>query len=376
MFRLSTLLATSSQLKNFRIAIIPGDGIGKEVVPWGQKCLEAVQMYSDLRFKLVPLEAGYECFTKTGKSIPEATIKELNDCQAALFGAAATPSPAPYGYVSPVIDFRKRFNLYANVRPMKSVPVDTPAARSNVDMVVVRENTECLYVGREKFDLLNGAERVAVAERQVSEGASLRIAKVAFEIARARGKRRQYRPAHVSMIHKANIMPLTEGVFREAFLKVAKDYPDVIHDEHLLDSFMYKITSHPHDYDVVLAGNTWGNIISNAYAPMVGGLGMVEGINLGDSFVIGEPVHGAPKSMEGQGIANPIATMRAAVQIACHLDKSTVLYDLLEQAVHSTLMEGRHLTPDLGGRSKGAELGDLLCRQFSQLLESHFSKKN
>eukprot|EP00906_Rhabdomonas_costata_P034782 RCo048919 len=174
MFRRLSMVLAAAPAKAFRVAVIPGDGIGKEVIPWGQKCLEAVQMYSGLRLQLVPLEAGYECFVKTGKSIPDATIQELSTCQGALFGAAATPSPAPFGYVSPVIDFRKRFNLYANVRPMKSVPVDTPAARSNVDMVVVRENTECLYVAREKFDLLN-ADRVAIAERQVSEAASLRI---------------------------------------------------------------------------------------------------------------------------------------------------------------------------------------------------------
>jgi homoisocitrate dehydrogenase len=366
------LLSAGTQLKNFRIAIIPGDGIGQEVIPWGKKCLEAIHMYSPAKFSYVDLEAGYDCFLKSGTAIPDKTIQEMTKCDGTLFGAAATPSPAPYGYTSPILDFRRRFDLYANLRPMKSVPVDTAAARSNVDMEVVRENTECLYIGRERYELMS-ADKTAVAERQVSELASLRIAKVAFELARTRAKRRAYSSPHVSMVHKANIMPLSEGVFRDAFFKVANDFPDVIYDEHLLDSFMYKITMHPQDFDVVLAPNTWGNIISNAYAPMVGGLGMVEGLNVGDKYVVGEPVHGAPASMAGLGIANPIAAMRAAVAIATHLAKGPDFSDLLNQAINATLMEAKHLTPDLGGNAKGAELGEQVARRFAQVMESHFS---
>jgi len=377
MFSKLKILCNGAQVKKFRIAVIPGDGIGKEVIPWGQKCLEAIHLYSPSKFECIPLEAGFECFTKTGTSIPEATLTEMKKCDGALFGAAATPAIAPYGYVSPIIDFRRRFDLYANLRPMRSAPVDTPSARSNVDMEVVRENTECLYVRREKYELLQ-SDKVAVAERQVSEVASLRICKLAFENARKRAKRRMYGSPHVTMVHKANIMPLSEGVFRDAFLKVASEHPDVSYDEHLLDSFMYKVTMHPHDFDVVVAANTWGNIISNTFAPLVGGLGMVEGLNVGDNFVVGEPVHGAPKSMEGLGVANPIASMRAAVAISDHLMKDTYLKSLLNQAIEAVLMEGKCLTRDLGGAptTKGSELGELVLRKFSQLLDQHYSKQS
>lgn len=350
-----------------RIAILPGDGIGKDVTPWGRAVLESISSLAPVSYELVDFDVGMSSFEKTGKSIPDETFAEIKSCNASLFGAAATPSPPPFGYVPPVVDFRRKFDLFANIRPLQSVPIDVVGTRNNVDMCVVRENTECLYVGQEKLTQSSTSGRMAIAERVVSEKASKKIAKVAFDLASERAKKRM-RPGHVTIVHKANVLRLSEGLFIESCLEVAKAYPDIVPEVTLLDSFMYKSMAHPGEYDVVLATNTWGNIISNGMSPMVGGLGMVSALNVGDNHIMAEPVHGTPAHLVGKDVANPLAAMRAAAGLAERLNPEYHFQQLFEKAILEVLKESTHLTRDLGGNATTDQCGAETLRHFKALL--------
>eukprot|EP01010_Urceolus_cornutus_P004707 NODE_765_length_1355_cov_285.783308_g580_i0.p1 GENE.NODE_765_length_1355_cov_285.783308_g580_i0~~NODE_765_length_1355_cov_285.783308_g580_i0.p1 ORF type:complete len:399 (-),score=119.92 NODE_765_length_1355_cov_285.783308_g580_i0:158-1297(-) len=365
MKQVSTLLARHIR-GQARIAIIPGDGIGQDVVPWGQKLMGVVGENSVLSFEFVPLKAGLAAFKESGTSISEDTIKSIKSCNGALFGAAATPSPPPPGYVAPIVGIRQALNLYANVRPVLSVPVDNKAARNNVNMVVVRENTECLYVGKERYLPGTGLGKVAVSERHISEKASLRVARFAFNLARSR--RGVGRQPHLTIVHKANILPLTDGLFLECVHAVSKEFPDVPFSAELIDGFMYKVNHNPSQYDVVLAPNSWGNIISNALAPMVGGLGMVASINEGGACAVAEPVHGTPAHLEGTHSANPLAAMRAAAMLVTRLSPGLDVEYYLERAINQTLMNPTCLTPDLGGNATTEVLGGSVLTNFEAFM--------
>jgi len=366
----AVLCAPARKLRtSFHVGIIPGDGIGIDTTHWGRKTLEAIHDKTAITFDLHPLEAGFGTFKKHGKSVPEDTLKQLTQCDAALFGAAASPTPPPPGYVPPILELRHKFNLFANVRPMVSAQVDTKASRNNVDMVVIRENTECLYICKERYTTeATSMGKTAIAERHISEKASLRIARFAFQTARQRRNIKAKAP-HVTIVHKANILGVTEGLFLDCCKEVAKEFPDIPWDSQLVDGFMYKVTHQPSQYDVVLSTNTWGNIISNACAPMVGGLGVVAATNEGGSLLLAEPVHGTPAHLEGKGIANPIASMRAAVLLADRLAPSMALEYYFENAVKQVLMEGKFVTPDLGGRSTTNEFGAHIIQRFEGLLD-------
>jgi homoisocitrate dehydrogenase len=368
MKRLSTLL---SKPVVHRIGVIPGDGLGAEVMPWAKAVMQTIDAYAPVSYELIDLEAGLGTYQKHGTAIPDETLNELKKCQGSLFGAAATPSPPPFGYLPPVVEMRTKLGLYANLRPMQSVPIDVLGTRGNVDIVVVRENTECLYVGKEKLATSAGSGKLAIAERHISEKASKAIAKVAFDLAVERSKKRM-QPGHVTIVHKANVLRLSEGLFLESCQEVAKNYPDVVVDVTLLDSFMYKSMAHPSEYDVVLSTNTWGNIISNGMSPMVGGLGMVHGINLGDDHVMAEPIHGTPAHLEGKDIANPLAAMRAAAGLAERLSPEYHFGEILERAILEVLKESTHLTRDIGGTASTHQCGEETIRHFKTLLSQQY----
>jgi homoisocitrate dehydrogenase len=354
---------------SFHIGLIPGDGIGHDVIPWGRKVLEEVQCHTPVTFDFVDLDAGYSTFLHSGKSVPDETLKKLKSCDAALFGAAATPTQPPPGYIPPIFELRHKCNLYANVRPMVSAPIDTKPGRNNVDMVVVRENTECIYVRNERLSMeATGKGKLAICERHISEKASSRIARFAFQLARERRNLKAKTP-HVTIVHKANILGVTDGLFLECCHEVAKEFPDISYDDQLVDGFMYKMAHKPSQYDVVVAPNTWGNIISNAGAPLVGGLGMVAAMNEGGNLLVAEPVHGTPSHLEGTRKANPIATMRAAILIAQRLAPSIGIEYFFEKAVEQVLLEGHHITPDLGGKETTGDLGASIVERFSALLD-------
>ncbi|KAJ8487503.1 hypothetical protein ONZ51_g4132 [Trametes cubensis] len=369
MFRTPIRRMATAARQSLKIGLIPADGIGKEVIPAARRVLEAIG--SDIpKPEFVPLLAGWEVFVRSGTALPEETVEALRECDGALFGAVSSPSRRVTGYSSPIVALRKELDLYANVRPVISVAAN-PEEKPAVDLVVVRENTECLYVKQEQLvPTENGKE--ARATRLITERASRRIGKMAFEIALGR-PRKVWLPSslpriivveilnlfarkiqQVTIIHKSNVLSVTDGLFRETIRQVPADangrYDSVKLEEQIVDSAVYRLFREPQIYDVMVAPNLYGDIISDAAAALVGSLGLVPSVNAGDKFIMGEPVHGSAPDIEGKGIANPIAAIRSAALMIRHMGYTNGA-DRIDRAVDQVVREGQVLTPDLGGKS-------------------------
>lgn len=281
------------------------------------------------------------------------TLRE--ECDGALFGAVSSPTTKVAGYSSPIVALRKRLDLYANVRPVKT----TSSQKPPIDLVIVRENTEDLYVKEERtFQATDGSGKVAEAIKRISERASFRIATMAGEVALRRQKVRDSgtqsvhsRPL-ITITHKSNVLSQTDGLFRET-ARAALAGPKYSHlavEEQIVDSMVYKLFRQPSSYDVIVAPNLYGDILSDGAAALVGSLGLVPSANVGDKFAIGEPCHGSAPDIMGKGIANPIATIRSVGLMLEFLgleEDAARIY----AAVDGNLDEGRLLTPDMGGRA-------------------------
>ena len=340
-----------------RVALLPGDGIGPEVTAQASRLLQDVG-----GIDLVELEVGWSAFERHGDALPDATRTALTGCAGALLGAVSSPSERVDGYRSPVVALRQEFDLYANLRPLLSAPV--AGSVDGVDILVVRENTEGLYAGRERWEQ---RETVAVAQRVISRNATERIARAAFRHAAGRARARGG-TARVTIVHKANVLRLTDGLFRETALDVAREFPEVAVDEQLVDSHLYRLIREPQSYDVILAPNLYGDIISDAGAALVGGLGLVAGANAGGGVLIAEPVHGSAPDLAGTGRANPIAACRAAAMLLHALGRHHPAATI-ERAVQAVLAVGPH-TPDLQGRATTAAVGDAVLRHVEQDLRA------
>ncbi|CAK7197402.1 homoisocitrate dehydrogenase [Sporothrix eucalyptigena] len=359
--------------RTLRIGLIPGDGIGREVIPAGRRILEALPSSLGLNFSFVDLQAGFETFEKTGAALPDATVETLKkECDGALFGAVSSPSTAVKGYSSPIVALRKKLDLYANVRPVKTAG---EKGVKPIDMVIVRENTEDLYVKEERsFDDTTGrGGKVAEAVKRISEFASHRIATMAGEIALRRQKIRDAEGAAstsihsnpmVTITHKSNVLSQTDGLFRSTAreaLAVSR-FSSVSVEEQIVDSMVYKLFRQPEYYDVIVAPNLYGDILSDGAAALVGSLGLVPSANVGESFAIGEPCHGSAPDIQGKGIANPIATLRSTALMLEFLNEEEAAAKIYA-AVDANLSEGKLLSPDLGGTAKTEEvLQDVLRR--------------
>ncbi|OLN92791.1 Homoisocitrate dehydrogenase [Colletotrichum chlorophyti] len=354
-------------VRTLRIGLIPGDGIGKEVIPAGRRILEALPSYLGLKFEFTDLKAGFETFEQTGAALPDKTVEILKkECDGALFGAVSSPTTPVKGYSSPIVALRKKLDLYANVRPVKTVLT----APKPIDMVIVRENTEDLYVKEEKtYDGPNG--KVAEAIKRISENASHRIATMAGDIALRRQKIRESgspsihaRPL-VTITHKSNVLSQTDGLFRGTSKKALADprFASVAVEEQIVDSMVYKLFRQPEDYDVIVAPNLYGDILSDGAAALVGSLGLVPSANVGEGFAIGEPCHGSAPDIQGQNIANPIATLRSAALMLEFLNEETAAAKIYA-AVDANLEEGKLLSPDLGGTAKTDEVVEDILRRL------------
>ncbi|PGH13884.1 hypothetical protein AJ80_06153 [Polytolypa hystricis UAMH7299] len=350
--------------RTLRIGLIPGDGIGREVIPAGRRLLESLPASLNLKFSFVDLDAGFDTFKATGTALPEKTVETLSkECDGALFGAVSSPSTKVAGYSSPIVALRKRLDLYANVRPVKT----TPGAGGNpIDMVIVRENTEDLYVKEERtYESANG--KVAEAIKRISEHASFRIATMAGEIALRRQKIRNDAAANKAMVtitHKSNVLSQTDGLFRETARRALADprFASVAVEEQIVDSMVYKLFRQPSYYDVIVAPNLYGDILSDGAAALVGSLGLVPSANVGDNFAIGEPCHGSAPDIEGKGIANPIATLRSVGLMLEFLGEEKAAARIYK-AVDDCVDAGQFVSPDLGGQASTTEvLEDVLKR--------------
>ncbi|KAK9354225.1 hypothetical protein V1523DRAFT_408672 [Lipomyces doorenjongii] len=362
---------SSRGLKTLKIGLIPGDGIGKEVIPTGRQVLEALPAEDGLKFQFVDLIAGFECFKATGVALPEETVKLLQEeCDGALFGAVSSPTTKVAGYSSPIVALRKKLGLYANVRPVKSVGDDRP-----VDMVIVRENTEDLYVKEEKIWTLEDGSKVAEAIKRITEKASYNIGKVAFDLAVQRGASRAASAIPtlhpngpiVTITHKSNVLSTTDGLFRETVRKVYENnkdkYEAVQVQEQIVDSMVYRMFREPEIFDVVVAPNLYGDILSDGAAALVGSLGVIPSANVGDTFVIGEPCHGSAPDIEGKNIANPIATIRSTALMLEFMGYAKPAARI-HAAVDAHMVEKKLSTPDLGGTATTTQVTEDIIKRL------------
>ncbi|QLH04934.1 3-isopropylmalate dehydrogenase [Nitrosopumilus oxyclinae] len=272
----------------YNISLITGDGIGPELSESAISVLNTIHDKLDLKFEITTLSAGDQALSETGKALPDETVESIKQSDACM------KAPVGESAADVIVVLRRMLDLYANIRPAKSYP-HMPALRDDIDMVIVRENTEDLYIGKE-FSLGDSS----VALRIISEAASKRIAKYAFETAKQRDSMRK-----VTCVHKSNVMRITDGMFAKACADVSKDYPDITFEEMYVDACAMNLIRQPEQFDVVVTTNLFGDILSDESSQVVGGLGMAPAANIGDNFALFEPVHGAAFDIAGQNIANP-----------------------------------------------------------------------
>jgi len=326
---------------SLKICLIPGDGVGNEVIPAAAEVLNALGL--DIQFTEV--KAGFEHFQKSGNAIPDETLAAIESAGVALFGATSSPSTKVEGYRSPILAMRKAFDLYANLRPVQSLP--GAFSRPNLDLLIVRENTEGLYAGREHMEDAD----TAVAERVITRKGSSRIARVAYEHADKRSKIKDQR---LTIVHKANVLKLTDGLFREECLKVAKEFPHITTQEMLVDAMSMRLVKDPENFDVIVTTNLFGDILSDEASALIGGLGVAPSANIGVRVAVFEPVHGSAPDIMGQGIANPIGAILSSAMMLDHLKQGDAA-SRVRRAVNATLSSGV-LPKDLGGKATTKEV--------------------
>ena len=322
----------------YKLAVIPGPGIGGEVIPEAVRLLESTGLSFDCSY----FEVGYEVFLKTGTPVPDDVLSGVRETQACLFGATTTPVGVP-GYKSAIITLRNALGLYANVRPAKSYPVQK--SMKDVDLVIVRENTEGMYSGWE-FELPDSAYTIRVITRKATE----RITRFAFDLALKRRKK-------VTVVTKANVLRKSDGLFLEVARKVAEDYPEIEVEEAFVDVTAMRLILKPEIFDVIVTSNLFGDILSDEAAGLVGGLGLAPSANIGANYALFEPVHGSAPRLAGKGIANPMAAFMAAKMMLDYLSEGGWA-ERIEKAVVSVIEEGKVLTPDLGGSSSTTQVTD------------------
>jgi len=333
-----------------KITLIPGDGIGPEVTNAAVRVLEA----SGVKIDWEKVDAGAQAYEKLGEYIPKELIESIERTGLALKGPITTPIGG--GFASINVALRRKFELYANFRPIRSLP-SLPTRYPDVDLVIVRENTEGEYSGIE-HEVVPG---VVEALKIITEKASTRIARFAFEYAR-REKRKK-----IHAIHKANIMKMSDGLFLRCCRDVAKEYPEITYGEHIIDNTCMQLVMNPYQYDVLVMENLYGDIISDLCAAFVGGLGLVPGANLGDGCAIFEAVHGSAPDIAGKGLANPTAVLQSAVLMLRHLHE-TEAADKIQAALEKTYKEKKHITRDVGGTAGTAEFTDALIENMETVV--------
>ena len=314
-----------------KAVLIPGDGIGREIA----ESVRAVSAALNTGIEWQECEAGAEYAEVSGELIAPGTLDAIEACGWALKGPTATPIGK--GFRSINVQLRQRFATYANLRPVHTLP-GVPTRFENVDLVIVRENTEDLYKGIEYMltdDIANGV-------KLITRPACEKICRFAFDYARKNGRKK------VTAVHKANIMKLTDGLFLRTFRKVAEDYPDIEANDCIIDALCMKLVQHPEQFDVLVAPNLYGDIISDLCAGLVGGLGFAPSANIGDKTRIYEAVHGSAPDIAGQDKANPSAILMAFAMMLNDLGM-TDKADKLNAAIQAQVAEGKVITADIGG---------------------------
>jgi homoisocitrate dehydrogenase len=313
------------------LCVIEADGIGREVIPAAVRVLRAVVPEVTVKNAY----AGWDYFEQQGTPLPDETIDCARECKAVLFGAAASPHYPVEGYYNPIVRLRRVLQTYASLRPTRYYPV--PAAKPGVDLLVVRENTEDLYV---QHEAISADHETVTAEKVITRAASERIARMAYGLAVRAGRTK------ITIVHKANVLPQSDGLFRRVALEVAEYYPEILTDELLVDTAAYWMVKDPLRFDVVLTPNLYGDILSDMAAAWGGGIGLAPSLNLGDGVAIAEPVHGSARDITGKGIANPTASILSIAMLLRHQWNMPDTALRVEEAVRAALRAG-HYTSDI-----------------------------
>jgi isocitrate dehydrogenase (NAD+) len=336
-----------------RVTLIPGDGIGPEVTAAAVRIVEA----SGARIDWETFAAGSEAYEKYHEYIPKELVESIERTRVGLKGPVTTPIGG--GFSSINVALRKKFELYANFRPIRSLP-SLPTRYPSVDLAIVRENTEGEYSGIE-HEVVPG---VVEALKIITEKASTRIARFAFEFARRERRKR------VHAIHKANIMKMSDGLFLRCCRDVAREYPEVTYGEHIIDNTCMQLVMNPYQYDVLVMENLYGDIVSDLCAAFVGGLGLVPGANIGERCAIFEAVHGSAPDIAGKDLANPTAVVQSAVLMLRHLGEDEAA-DRIYGALEKTYKQKKHLTRDVGGTAHTSEFTDAVMANMEAVAADH-----
>jgi len=334
--------------RTHRITLIPGDGIGPEVSSAVVNILEAAGSATGVAFDWHRHDAGADAFEKTGEYIPKALYDSIEQNRVALKGPVTTPIGE--GFVSINVTLRKKFELFANFRPVKNLP-GLKTRYPDIDLIIVRENMEDLYAGLEHI-VVPG---VVQALKIITEKGSTRIAKFAFEYARKHSRKK------VHSIHKANIMKLSDGLFLRCCRSVAEDFPEVEYREHIVDNTCMQLVMNPYQYDILLTENLYGDILSDLCSAFVGGLGLVPGANLGTACAIFEAVHGSAPDIAGKNLANPTALLQSAVLMLHHINEPATA-ERVQCGLEQVYREGKVLTKDVGGTSGTKAFADAVLQ--------------
>ena len=329
------------------ITLIPGDGIGPEVAASVVRIIEAsgVEIHWETHY------AGAQALEKFGETLPKDLLDSILRNKVALKGPITTP--VGKGFTSVNVGLRKTLDLYANLRPVRALP-NVPCRYPELDLIVVRENTEDLYSGLEHVVVPGVVESLKI----ITEKASTRIARFAFEHARRESRKK------VTAVHKANIMKLSDGLFLECFRKVSADYPEIEADDKIVDNACMQLVMRPEQFDIMLLENLYGDIVSDLCAGLVGGLGLVPGANIGEKGAVFEAVHGSAPDIAGQGIANPTALLQSGILMLRYIGEREAA-DRIENAMLTVFEEGKVRTRDIGGTAKTAEFANAIIQKMS-----------
>ncbi len=330
------------------ITLIPGDGIGPEIVAATVRTIEATGV--DIQWETHII--GAQALEKYGTTLPDSTIESVKRNKVALKGPLATPIGK--GFTSVNVGLRKALDLYANVRPIKALP-NVECRYPELDLVIVRENTEDLYSGLEHVVVPGVVESIKI----ITEKASTRIAKYAFEHAKANGRKK------ITAMHKANIMKLSDGLFLECYYNVAKGFPEIPADDKIIDNACMQLVMRPEQFDVMVLENLYGDIVSDLCAGLIGGLGLAPGANIGEQGAVFEAVHGSAPDIAGQGIANPTAIMMSGIMMLRHLGEMDAA-KRMEDALMEVFVEGNIRTKDLGGTAKTADFASAIIEKLKK----------
>ena len=336
-------MSTSKTKDKYQIAVVPGDGIGQEVMKATIDVLDSL----DIDFEYVYGEAGDECLEKNGTALPDETLNIIRQSDACLFGAAGETA------ADVIVKIRQEMKMFANLRPVKAYP-HTNSLSDEIDFMIVRENTEGMYIADEEKYTDEGA----IARRIITREAERRIIDYAFKYAVENNK------SKVTAVHKANVLKKTDGLFKEIFYEVAENYPDIATEDFYVDATAMYLITQPESFEVIVTTNLFGDILSDEGAGLVGGLGLIPSANIGLDGALFEPVHGSAPDIAGKGIANPIAMMLSAVMMLRYLGENDAA-DKFDAAILKLLNDANTLTGDLGGNASTMDVAGEVIKNIN-----------